>query len=152
MQESQSSPHFEGAELILQSGSEQSYIDARSLISTLLVYVAKSDGNLSSMETDRMIAILSSKYGDHGAGIMEQLSASIMALADDRHITKTLHDVAKGLNDDERREIFALVLELAMVDDHLDAGEANAIKFAGQILGLSQNEIYDGLRTVAAGR
>ncbi len=44
MQESQSSPHFEGAELVLQSGSEQNSIDARSLISTLLVYVAKSDG------------------------------------------------------------------------------------------------------------
>ena len=92
MQESQSSPHFEGAELVVQSGSEHSSIDARSLISTLLVYVAKSDGNLSSLETDRMIAMLSAKYGDHGAGIMEQLSASIMALADDRDIAKRRHE------------------------------------------------------------
>ena len=152
MQESQSSPRFEGAELIVKSGSEQRSIDARSLISTLLVYVAKSDGHLSSMETDRMIAMLSAKYGDHGAGIMEQLSASIMALADDREIARTLHDVAKGLNEDEKREIFSLVLDLAMVDEELDSGEANAIKFAGQILGLSQNEIHDGLRSVAAGR
>ena len=150
MQDSQSSPQFEGAELIINSGAEQSTIDARSLISTLLVYVAKSDGHLSSLETDRMIGILAAKYGDHGAAIMEQLSASIMALANDRDIARTLHEVASGLSDEERRDIFSLVLELAMVDDHLDSGEANAIKFAGQILGLSQNEIYSGLRTVRA--
>jgi hypothetical protein len=42
------------------------------------------------------------------------------------------------------------LLEVAAVDQQLEAGEMEAINMAGQILGLSQDEIHSRLRSLAS--
>ena len=62
MDSSTDQPRFEGAQLILGAGKRAEVYDARFLISTLLVYVAKGDGNISDLESDTMIDLLSSTF------------------------------------------------------------------------------------------
>lgn len=134
----------------LNAGLASQSSDARFLISTLLVYVAKGDGNISSEESNLMIDLISASCGVRSAEAMEQLSTSVMALADDKDIAQKLQAAGRQLSIGERQDIFDLVVQTALADTRLDPGEVRAIKFAGQILGLSQDIIYTALRKFPA--
>ena len=143
---------FEGAQLVLGTHEQAESYDARFLISTLLVYIAKGDGNISSLESDKMIELLSSKFDTRSSEALERITSAIMALANDVDIAKTLRNISRGLSTVEKQEIFTMMLEVAVVDDILDPGEVETIKFAGQILGLSQNTIHSELRSISPSR
>ncbi len=146
------SPEFEGASLIVGEGGERESIDARFLLSTLMVYVAKGDGNISGLETDRMIELLSSRYGHQGSRVLEQLTSSVRALADQADLVPSLQHVASGLSAEEKNEIFTMAVGVAIADEELSPGEERAINFVGQILGLSQNTIHSKIRKISCSR
>ena len=141
---------FEGTRLLYEEGGTTNTCDATFLISTLLVFVAKGDGHISALETGKMLEIVSSQLGAGSAEALQHLSSAVMTLADDKDIALKLRKIGQGLSAQETERVFDLMLEIAAVDDDLDSGESNAIKFAGQILGLSQNRIYSALRALAS--
>lgn len=144
-------PHFEGAQLIIGAQDKAESYDARFLISTLLVYVAKGDGSISDLESNKMIELLSSKMDIRSAEALDHLSSAILALSNDEDIGKTLQEISHGLSAAEKGEVFAMMLEVMAVDADLDPGEINAITLAGQILGLSQDTIHSELRSYIGG-
>ena len=144
--------HFEGAKLILGAGEQSESYDARSLISTLLIFVAKGDGCISNLESEKMIELLSSKFSTRSSEALERLSSAIMELANDVDIAQRLRKIGQGLSTDEKHEVFTMMLEVAGVDENLDPGEIEAIQFAGQILGMSQDSIHSKLRSFSSGR
>lgn len=138
---------FEGTKLICGEGDEAEVYDARFLISTLLIFVAKGDGNISNLESDKMIGLLSSKFDTRSAEALERLSTAIMALVNDADVVQKLQKISQGLSADEKSEVFAMLLELALADEELDSGEVKAIQQAGQILGISQDAVHAALRS-----
>ncbi len=141
-------PHFEGTQLFLEAGEQGEAIDGRFLISLLLITVAKGDGGISNLETDKMIEQLSSRYDDQSPRVLEGLSRAIMLLANDSDLPLTLRKVGAGLSSGEKQEVFDLALDVAAVDGHLDEGEVRALDLVGQILGLTQDEVHTRLRAL----
>ena len=141
---------LEGSKLLYDEGGETNTCDATFLISTLLVFIAKGDGSISELETDRMLDILASKLGTGNAEALQHLSTAVMTLADDKDIALKLRQIGKELSPAETENVFEMMLEIAMADEELDSGEAEAVKFAGQILGLSQDRIHSALRALNA--
>ena len=82
MADSQDEPHFEGAQLVVGEDKEATVYDAKFLISILLVYVAKGDGEIDSSETDRMIDILTKRFDSSGAEAMRLLSNAVRTFTD----------------------------------------------------------------------
>ena len=150
MDKSTQEARFHGTNLFYGEAGSKKAFDASVLISTLLVFVAKGDGSISELETGKMLDMLTSCLGEGNAEAMQQLSYAAMTLANDKDIAFKLREIARGLSEDETERVFNLVLDVAMVDDVLDSGEIQAIKFAGQILGLSQDRIHSALRALAA--
>jgi uncharacterized tellurite resistance protein B-like protein len=138
---------FEGTKLICGEGDEAEVYDARFLISTLLIFVAKGDGNISNLESDKMIGLLSSKFDTRSSEALERLSTAIMALVNDADVVQKLQKISQGLSADEKSEVFAMLLELALADEELDSGEVKAIQQAGHILGISQDAVHAALRS-----
>ena len=141
---------FEGTRLFYPEGRETNTCDATFLISTLLVFVAKGDGSISELETGKMLDALASHLGAGNAEALQYLSSAVMTLANDKDIALKLRKIGRGLSPAEKEKVFDLMLEIAAVDEELDSGEAEAVKFAGQILGLSQDRIHAALRALAA--
>ena len=92
-----------------------------------------------------MIELLSSRLETHNAVALGRLSGAIMFLASDTKVAQTLREISDGLSPAEKDEVFNMVLELAEVDDDLDLREAEAIHFAGQILGISKATVHSKL-------
>lgn len=139
---------FEGARLIIGEQEEETSYDARFLISTLLVYVAKSDGSISNLESNRMIDLLATQLHISTPEALDRLSAAIMALSNDAQIGTTLQNISQGLSVAEKHEVFEMILDIVAIDGTLATGEVRAIAFAGQILGLSLDNIHSALRSI----
>ena len=140
---------FEGAAPVSAKGGAESY-DARSLISTLLVYVAKSDGEISEQESNRMIDLLCTQMDIPRPEALERLRDAIMVLSDDENIMTRLQDVARGLSDEQKFEILWMMLDIMSVDNVMQRSESEAVAFAGQILGLPLDTIHAQLRAISA--
>lgn len=140
---------FEGAPPVSAQGGAEPY-DARSLISTLLVYVAKSDGEISEQESNRMIDLLSTQMDISRPEALERLRGAIMVLSDDENIMTRLQEVARGLSDEQKFEILWMMLDVMAVDNVMQRSESEAVAFAGQILGLPLDTIHAQLRAISA--
>ncbi len=141
---------FEGSTLVVGVQEQAEFYDARYLISTLLVYVAKSDGEISEQESNRMIDLLSTQMKIPGPEALERLRVAIMALSDDRQILPRLQEIARGLSDEQKFEVLWMMLDVMVVDSKLEPGEIDAITFAGQILGLPLDTIHAQLRAISS--
>ena len=144
--------HFEGAQFFLGAGERGESVDGRFLISLLLITVAKGDGSISNLETDKMIELLSARYDDQSPKVMEALSRAVMLLANDSDLTLTLRKVSESLSPGDKEEVFDLATEVAAVDGHLDEGEMKALDLVGQILGLTQDSVHTRLRALRSQR
>jgi uncharacterized tellurite resistance protein B-like protein len=116
--------------------------DSRFLLSALLVFVAKGDGNISSLESQKLIELLCSKFGIRSAEALEDLSYAVMALADDAGIPRKLRKISQSLSIDEKIDVFTMMLEVAAVDGKQEAGEIRAINVAAQIMDMPQAAIH----------
>lgn len=118
----------------------------RFLVSALLLFVAKGDGNISGVESTRMIDLLSSRMNIRNAEALDSLTEVLNALQDDANIARKLRDIAARLTARQKREILDMMLDVAAVDDVRDEGETEAIDMATRILDMSQSEIGDAYR------
>ncbi|MCB1705554.1 MAG: TerB family tellurite resistance protein [Halioglobus sp.] len=143
---------FDGTNLVVGLPREGETYDARYLISTLLVYVAKSDGEISEQESSRMIDLLSTQLEIPGPEALERLRTAIMALSDDRDIVTRLQAIAHGLCDEQKFEILWMMLDVMVVDKKLQRSEIDAITLAGQVLGLPLDTIHAQLRAITANK
>lgn len=147
MEDTNRAPRFEGADLVVGSETDPRVYDAKFLISILLVYVAKGDGEIAGTETDRMIDIISKRFDASGAEAMGLLTEAVRTFADGDNLVDKLRSISKGLSDAEREEIFGMLLEVVMADGELADGEIRTVEFAGKLLGLSQDAIHTGIRS-----
>jgi uncharacterized tellurite resistance protein B-like protein len=148
MQDDQKEPRIEGAQLVVDVQGESTTYDAKFLISILLVYVAKGDGEIDSSETDRMIDIVSRRFDSSSAEAMGLLSDAVRAFTDGGDLIDKLRKISENLKEAERNDIFDMLLEVIVADGELADGEVRTVEFAGKVLGLSQDAIHAGIRAV----
>jgi uncharacterized tellurite resistance protein B-like protein len=148
MEDNHDEPHFEGANLVVGEQEDAPVYDAKFLISVLLVYVAKGDGNIDQSETDRMIGIISSRFDSSGAEAMGLLTEAVRTFASGDGLVDKLRGISNGLSEAECSDIFDMLLEVIMADGELADGEIRTVEFAGKLLGISQDAIHKGIRSV----
>ena len=146
MKDNTNNPKFEGTNLVVGKEGEAAVYDAKFLISTLLVYVAKGDGHIDSSETNRMIDIISTHFDASGAETMGLLTDAARTFADRDNLVDKLRNISKELSEDQCNEVFDMLLEVMMADGELPEREIFAVEFAGKILGLSQDGIHSRIR------
>jgi len=146
MEDKNTSPQFKGAALVVGEDGDATVYDARFLISVLLVYVAKGDGKIDSVETDRMIDIISTRFDATGAEAMGLLTEAVRRFTDGGDLLGKLRDISRGLSEQECKDIFGMLLEVITADGALADGEVRTAEFAGKLLGLSQDVIHAGIR------
>jgi uncharacterized tellurite resistance protein B-like protein len=146
MEDSHDGARFEGAQFVLGQQEGAPAYDAKFLISILLVYVAKGDGHIDSVETDRMIDIITTRFDSSGAEAMGLLSDAVRIFTDGGDLVEKLNEISQGLSEAERSDIFDMLFEVIMADGEFADGEARTVEAAGNILGLSQDAIHARIR------
>ncbi|MEH6582880.1 MAG: TerB family tellurite resistance protein [Halioglobus sp.] len=142
--------NYEDGHWLVGSGACIRSSDALTLVSSLLVFVAKGDGTISSMETQRMIDLLSSRLRISSAEALESLSAAVMSMADDEDFLQTLRTISEELSTEDKRRVFTMMLEVAAADGKQDPREIEAVNAASRILGMRKEEVHRAFKTYFA--
>ena len=109
--------NFDGANLIIEEAGASASCDATFLISTLLVFVAKGDGAISELETDKMLDILSSHSETGSATALQHLSSAVMTLANDKDIALKLRKIGQGLVQGGQALLVFALRQMRFVDE-----------------------------------
>ena len=127
----------------LGAGEQSERYDSRFLLSALLVFVAKGDGNISNIESQKLVELLSSRFGIRNSEALDHLSKAVMALTDDGGVTATLRNFSQRMSIEEKRDVFTMMLEIAAADGKQEAAEIDAIDEAAKIMAIPQDAIHN---------
>jgi uncharacterized tellurite resistance protein B-like protein len=111
------------------------------LLAALLLLVAKGDGAISSLESQKVIELLSSHFGIRNSEALASLSSALTALANDKGIAESLRTTSRDLPFAEKQAMFTLLLQLAAVDGEQDSAEIQSINVAAEILEMSKGDV-----------
>lgn len=137
---------FEGQKLILETASRSETFDSKFLVAVLLVYIAKGDGTIAAEETAEMLSLIGEHFHMRSSESLELLTRAIASIADDPGLGSVLRASSAGMDDTEKRELAAMMLRVIGADGTATVDEMEALKTAGEIVGISarvMHEAYD---------
>lgn len=125
--------------------------DARLAVSALLIRVARSDGDFSTSEREKILEVLSKRYGlDAGAAAAlskdaEQLESEA---PDTVRFTRAIKDVVPF---ETRITVIEALWEIVLADGARDHAEDSLLRLVSSLLGISDMESARARQRVDAG-
>jgi tellurite resistance protein len=96
---------FEGTQLIVETGSEREVYDAKFLVAALLVSIANSDGEISAIETQKMLQLVGGHFELKSSESLELLTGAMEDLAENPDLTEILKELATILTSVDKEDV-----------------------------------------------
>lgn len=128
---------FEGSTLIVETGDEKEEYDAKYLAAALLVSVANSDGEISAIETQKMLELVGNQLELKSSESLEVLTRAMEDLRDKPDLDEILREVATVLTDAEKENIALMMYKVVDADGMEAFEEMNAVSAAAELIGIS---------------
>ena len=146
MIEEPQTPRIEGDELIIETQSTTETYDAKYLVSALLVFVAKGDGNISGQETAEMLQLVNEHFGLQSSESLELITNAMEDIAENPDFDSLLKELSKLLNIQEKEEVALMMLKVAAANGRKDAEEMEKLRFAADLIEIppeTMHQAYD---------
>jgi len=134
MIEESKTPRIEGDELIIETQSTTETYDAKYLVSALLVFVAKGDGNISGQETAEMLQLVNEHFGLQSSESLELITNAMEDIAENPDFDSLLKELSKLLNIQEKEEVALMMLKVAAANGRKDAEEMEKLRFVADLI------------------
>lgn len=116
--------------------------DREFLVAALLLYVAKGDGNISDMESGRMLQLLERRFRLSGAAALELLTRAMDALDEKSDVDGMLSRLGRTLSDADKEDIAVMLLQVVAADGERDATEMEKMDVAAGIIDISPEVMH----------
>lgn len=136
-------PRFDGNKLILETASRRETYDARFLVATLLVYVAKGDGTITDDETQSMLRLIEHHFNMRSAESLELLTRAMTSIAEDPGLGSVLRELGDVMSDQEKEDTALMMVKVIAADGKATADEMEAMRTAGEIVGISAKTLQN---------
>ncbi len=136
-------PRFEGAQLIIETSNETEVYDSKFLVAALLVSVAKGDGNISEMETDKMLQLVGEHFHLKSSESLELLTRAMSNLAENPDLTSLLVELSTVLTSADKEDVAVMLLKVVAADGRKDAEEMEMLSKAAEIIAISPESMHN---------
>lgn len=136
-------PRFEGAQLIIETSNETEVYDSQFLVAALLVSVAKGDGNISEMETDKMLQLVGEHFHLRSSESLELLTRAMSNLAENPDLTSLLVELSTVLTSADKEDVAVMLLKVVAADGRQDAEEMEMLSKAAEIIEISPESMHN---------
>ena len=136
-------PRFEGAQLIIETSNETEVYDSKFLVAALLVSVAKGDGNISEMETDKMLQLVGEHFHLKSSESLELLTRAMSNLAENPDLTSLLVELSTVLTSADKEAVAVMLLKVVAADGRKDAEEMEMLSKAAEIIAISPESMHN---------
>ncbi|MCG8371097.1 MAG: TerB family tellurite resistance protein [Proteobacteria bacterium] len=136
------SSRLEGTKLIIETtGTTRSY-DSRFLVAALLVFVARSSGEIEPEESAKMIELIRDHFHLQTAESLELITTAMAELAEKPTLEVLLSDLAPTLSDGDREDIALMGLKVIAADGRREVAEMEQFNQAMQRLDISPEIVH----------
>ena len=136
-------PRFEGAQLIIETSNETEVYDSKFLVAALLVSVAKGDGHISEMETDKMLQLVGDHFHLRSSESLELLTRAMSNLAENPDLTSLLVELSTVLTSADKEDVAVMLLKVVAADGRKDAEEMEMLSKAAEIIAISPESMHN---------
>jgi uncharacterized tellurite resistance protein B-like protein len=136
-------PRFDGAQLIVETSNETEVYDSQFLVAALLVSVAKGDGHISEMETDKMLQLVGEHFHLRSSESLELLTRAMSNLAENPDLTSLLVELSTVLTSADKEDVAVMLLKVVAADGRQDAEEMEMLSKAAEIIEISPESMHN---------
>jgi uncharacterized tellurite resistance protein B-like protein len=142
MAENIGKPRFEGDSLIIETRGAEEVYDAKYLVASLLVLVAKGDHNISGPETAEMIELVSEHFSLPTSASLELLTNAMEDIAENPDFENLLRDLSRLLSTEEKEEVALMMLKVIAANGRKNAEEMDQLRVAADIVGIPPEVLH----------
>ncbi len=137
MTEDMTVTRFVGTQLLVETGSEIEVYDAQFLVAALLVSIANSDGDISAIETEKMLQLVGEHFELRSSESLELLTRAMENLADNPDLTGILKELASILTSADKEDVAVMMFKVVAADGRQAAEEMDTLAAAADMIGIS---------------
>jgi uncharacterized tellurite resistance protein B-like protein len=132
---------FEGTKLIVETGDKKEEYDAEFLVAALLVFIAKSDGEISAIETQKMLELVGDHFELKSSESLEILTKAMEDQAENPDLYEILKELATNLSSADKEDFAVMMFKVVAADGMEDAEEIRAVDSAAELLDISSESL-----------
>ncbi len=136
MTEDRTVTRFEGTQLIVETGSEREVYDAQFLVAALLVSIANSDGEISAIETEKMLQLVGEHFELRSSESLELLTGAMEKLAENPDLTGILQELASVLTSVDKEDVALMMYKVVAADGREGTEEMDTLAAAAELIGI----------------
>ena len=141
MTEDKTITRFEGMQLIVETGDEKEVYDAEFLVAALLVSVANSDGEISAIETEKMLQLVGDHFEMKSSESLELLTSAMENLAEKPEITDILKELGTVLTSADKEDVAVMMFKVVAADGREATEEMETLTIAAEVIGVSPESL-----------
>jgi uncharacterized tellurite resistance protein B-like protein len=132
---------FEGTKLVVETGDKKEEYDAEFLVAALLVFIAKSDGEISAIETQKMLELVGDHFELRSSESLEILTKAMEDQAENPDLYEILKELATNLSSADKEDFAVMMFKVVAADGMEDAEELQAVAAAAELLDISSESL-----------
>ena len=139
--EDQTITRFEGTQLVVETGDQKEVYDAQFLVAALLVSIANSDGEISSIETEKMLQLVGDHFELKSAESLELLTKAMEDMAENPDLADILQELATILTSVDKEDVAVMMYKVVAADGREGEEEIDTLNAAAKIIGISPESL-----------
>lgn len=139
--EDQTITRFEGTQLVVETGSEKEVYDAQFLVAALLVAIANSDGEISSIETEKMLQLVGDHFELKSAESLELLTKAMEDMAENPDLPAILKELSTILTSVDKEDVGVMMYKVVAADGREGAEEMDTLNAAAELIGITPESL-----------
>ena len=141
MTEEMTVTRFEGTQLVVETGSQKEAYDSQFLVAALLISIANSDGEISAIETEKMLQLVGDHFELKSAESLELLTKAMEDLAENPDLTDILQELATILTSVDKEDVAVMMYKVVAADGREGEEEIDTLSTAAEIVGISPESL-----------
>lgn len=135
-------PRIQDDALIIETQTTTEVYDAKYLVSALMVFVAKGDGEITSEETAEMLRLVSDHFDLQSSQSLELLTKAMADIAENPDFENLLKELAVLLSEVEKEDVCLMMLKVVAADGRREVEELEKFQRAATIIGISAEMLH----------
>ena len=136
------SSRLEGMLFFVETADKTESYDSQFLVAALLLSVAKSDGEISEIEIEKMLLVVSDYFRLNSSESLDLLSRALKELAEDPDLAAILRGWSTSLTAENKEDIVLMMLKVVAADGKQGANELKMVNTAADLIDISPESLH----------
>jgi len=133
---------IEGTKLVVESADGVEEYDAQFVVAALLVYIARSSGQIEPEESAKMMELIEEHFQLPGAEALALITRAMNEMLEKPQLAEGLLELASSFSDPEKEAMATMALKVIAADGRREFAEMEHFKQAMEALQISSEIVH----------